>query len=206
MAPTVTGQTSRVTGQRRRSQRSHEAILKAATSLLEECGYNRVTVEAIAARAGSGKQTIYRWWPSKAFLFIELYRRLVPEAALAADSGSVGGDLRHLLTRLFAIYAQTPARTLLAGLVAEAQSEPAVARALQSELVERRRELVRLPLQRGIERGELRPEIDLNFTVDLISSLVWFRLLLGQAPLDRAFAEQAVGQILTGIAAVRPSS
>ncbi len=197
----ATAQPPAVAGRdRRRSGRTHAAILEAATGLLDERGYNRVTVEAIAARAGAGKQTIYRWWPSKAFLFIELYRRLVPEAALSADSGSVAGDLRHLLDRLFALYAETPAKGLLAGLIAEAQSAPEVARCLQTELVEQRRTMVGALLERGIARGELRPGIVLDFSVDLLSSVVWFRLLLGQAPLDRAFAEQAVDQILRGIA------
>lgn len=187
--------------QDRRNGSTHDAILDAAARLVRRRGYNGVTIEAIAAAAGAGKQTIYRWWPSKAALYLELYIGLAAAQQLTFDTGSVAGDLRFLLRRLFRIYAATPARAILAGLIAETQSDRRVARALIAELVRGRRHLIRRILERGQARGEIRGNADIDFAVDTISGAVWFRLLLGHAALDNRFADKLVAQIRYGIAA-----
>lgn len=187
--------------QDRRNGSTHDAILDAAARLVRRRGYNGVTIEAIAAAAGAGKQTIYRWWPSKAALYLELYIGLAAAQQLTFDTGSVAGDLRFLLRRLFRIYAATPARAILAGLIAETQSDRRVARALIAELVRGRRHLIRRILKRGQARGEIRGNADIDFAVDTISGAVWFRLLLGHAALDNRFADKLVAQIRYGIAA-----
>jgi len=185
----------------RRNASTHDAILEAAQRLVRRRGYNRVSIEAIAAAAGAGKQTIYRWWPSKASLFLELYIGLVAEQKLRFDTGSVAGDLRFFLRRLFRIYAATPARAILAGLIAETQGDRRVAKALIAHLVRGRRHMIRDILVRGQRRGEIREGADIDFAVDTISGAVWFRLLLGHAALDNRFADKLVAQIRRGIAA-----
>ena len=185
----------------RRSASVHDAVLGAAAKLVRRRGYNRVTIEAIAAAAGAGKQTIYRWWPSKAALFLEVYTGFAAEQKLRFDTGSFAGDLRFLLRRLFRIYAATPARAILAGLIAETQGDRRVAKELTAHLVRGRRHLIRQILERGRDRGEIRSNADLDFAVDTISGAVWFRLLLGHAPLDNRFADKLVAQIRHGIAA-----
>lgn len=184
----------------RRSASTHDAILSAAQRLIRRRGYNGVTIEAIAAAAGAGKQTIYRWWPSKAALYLELYAGLAAEQKLRFDTGSVAGDLRFFLRRLFRIYAATPARAILAGLIAETQSDRRVVNALVTHLVRGRRYLIRDVLERGRKRGEIRDGADLDFAVDMISGAVWFRLLLGHAALDNRFADKLVAQLRHGIA------
>ena len=184
----------------RRSASTHDAILSAAQRLIRRRGYNGVTIEAIAAAAGAGKQTIYRWWPSKAALYLELYAGLAAEQKLRFDTGSVAGDLRFFLRRLFRIYAATPARAILAGLIAETQSDRRVVNALVTHLVRGRRHLIRDVLERGRKRGEIRDGADLDFAVDMISGAVWFRLLLGHAALDNRFADKLVAQLRHGIA------
>jgi AcrR family transcriptional regulator len=185
----------------RRSSRVHDAVLAAASRLIRRYGYNRVTIEAIAAAAGAGKQTIYRWWPSKAALCVELYTSLATQAKLTVNTGTVGGDLRAFLRRVFRLFRTTPAKAVLAGLIAEAPHDRSVARALIDHLVRRRRPLIRQIFERGQARGEVRRSADLDVAVDAISSAVWFRLLLGHAPLDRRFAERLVAQVLRGVAA-----
>ena len=185
----------------RRSSSAHDAILAAAQRLVRRHGYNRVTIEAIAAAAGAGKQTIYRWWPSKAALYLELYEGLVAERKLQFDTGSVAGDLRFLFRRLFRILTATPARAILTGLIAETQSDPEVARALVAHLVRGRRHLIRAVFERGQARGEIREKADIDFAVDTISGSVWFRLLLGHQPLDNRFADKLVAQIRHGVGA-----
>ena len=187
--------------QDRRSSSTHDAILDAAARLVRRRGYNGVTIEAIAAAAGAGKQTIYRWWSSKAALYLELYTGLVAERKLQFDTGSVAGDLRFLLRRLFRIFAATPARAILTGLIAETQSDRRVAQALIAELVRGRRHLIRGIFERGHARGEIRGNADIDFAVDTISGTVWFHLLLGHQALDNRFADKLVAQICHGIAA-----
>ncbi len=182
----------------RRSSSTHDAILAAAESLVRRRGYIRVTIEAIAAAAGAGKQTIYRWWPSKAALYLELYETLVAVQKLQFDTGSVAGDLRFFLRRLFRILTATPARAILTGLIAETQSDPEVAKALMANLVRGRRHMIRGIFERGQARGEIRGNADIDFAVDLISGAVWFRLLLGQA-LDARFADKLAAQIRHGV-------
>ncbi|MFQ5954336.1 MAG: TetR/AcrR family transcriptional regulator [Kiloniellales bacterium] len=185
---------------RRRSGKTHEAILRAAARLVAEQGYNRTTIEAIARLAGAGKQTVYRWWPSKAALFMELYRSLAPRPALAVDTGSVAGDLEEILGRVLRAYAEMPAKAVLGGLIAEAQCDPEVADGFGKQIVLQRSGPLRRVLERGITRGELRPHVDLDLAVDTIAGAVWFRLLLGPAPPDQAFAHSLVEQLLHGLA------
>lgn len=184
----------------RRSASVHEAVLAAAARLIRRYGYNRVTIEAIAAAAGAGKQTIYRWWPSKAALCLELYTSLATEAKLSVNTGSVAGDLRAFLRRVFRLFRTTPAKAVLAGLIAEAPHDRAVAKALVDHLVRRRRPLIRQIFERGQKRGEIRRRADLDYAVDAVSSAIWFRLLLGHAPLDERFSQRLVVQVLRGVA------
>ena len=177
---------------RRRRVTSHRAIVEAATSLAARHGYNAVTIEAIAAKAGVGKQTIYRWWPGKAALYAEVYGQLAAPEALRADTGTLAGDLKRLLLSLFRIYDATPAKEILAGLVAEAQSDPAALVALRERLAWPRRDLLLDAVTRGRGRGELRPGIEPEAIVDVLSGAIWFRLLLGHAPLDKRYATQLV--------------
>ena len=179
----------------RRSQSAHQAILAAAAEVAAERGYFGATIEEIAARAGTGKQTIYRWWRAKPFLFVELYGVLVPAEAMRVDSGSLRGDLEALLTRLLGFYRDTPAATVLSGLIAEAQSDPAVAEAFDAEIVQARRPILMEPLERGRTRGEI-AEHDMAFAADLFTAAVWHRLLLrGERP-EPEFIGRLVDRLL----------
>jgi AcrR family transcriptional regulator len=183
---------SRTQEPRRRGLTSHRAIVEAAASLVARHGYNAVTIEAIAAKAGVGKQTIYRWWPGKAALYAEVYGQLAAPEALRADTGTLAGDLERLLLSLFRIYDATPTKEILAGLVAEAQGDPAALAALRDRLAGPRRDLLLDAVTKGHRRGELRPGIDPEAVVDVLSGAIWFRLLLGHAPLDKRYATQLV--------------
>lgn len=188
----------------RRSSRAHEAIIAAAIDLAGRRGYGGAGIEAIAAAAGVGKQTIYRWWPNKAALFIEVYGRLAPAGLLAEDTGSLEGDLRALLARLSHLYVDTPAGAVLSGLVADAQAAPEIARQLRETYVVPRRSIVVGILHRAEARGEVAAGCDAGFASDLFSGAVWFRLLLGEPRLDGRFADQLIGALLHGVA--RPAA
>lgn len=147
-----------------------------------------MTIEMVAARAEVGKQTIYRWWPSKPMLFVEVYDGLVSRALLDVDTGTVAGDLILLLTRLFARFREGPAAAILAGLIAAAQGDPATAAAIDAGLVVGRRDLLLGPLGRGIARGELPPKFDCGLASEVVVALVWREVLLRGRGLDAGYA------------------
>ena len=184
---------------RRRSDRCHRAILTAAVELLEEKGYGGISVEAIAARAGVGKQTIYRWWPCKASVVMEAYAERATQNLPLPDTGCVKTDLGELLGQLATVLGSTSTGRALAGLIAEAQTDPHVAQEFRNQMIGCRRSATQTLLQRGIERGELRPDLDLELAIDSLYGPVWYRLLLQHAPLNREFAIALVEQVVMGI-------
>jgi AcrR family transcriptional regulator len=176
--------------------------LRAAAELVGRQGYASTSIEEIAAEAGVGKQTIYRWWPNKAALFIEVYGRLVPPDLVADDTGTLAGDLEALLSRLSHLYVNTPAGNILSGLIAEAQTAQSLAEQLHDAYVVPRRAIVHSIFARAAARREFALPDDPDFASDLISGAVWFRLLLGTRHLDGKFKRQLVDTVLRGVSPV----
>lgn len=187
-------------GRRRRSERSHRAILEATQQLLVERGYPGASIEGIAARAGVGKQTIYRWWPSKAALVLEAYlagEEVVPQPQA---STSVRADVRALLRWLIAVLAEPTGGAVVAGLVAELPHDAPLAEGFRRDVVPARREAMLAALERGRARGELRADADLALAVDELHGAVFYRLLLSGEPLDDSFVDRLTEQVLAGLA------
>jgi AcrR family transcriptional regulator len=150
-----------------------------------------MTIEAIAARAGVGKKTIYRWWPSKATVVLEALITQTEAHVPFTDTGSLEGDLLAYFELSFSGLRGKSA-TVLSGLAAEAQLDPEFAREFQRTfIVPRKQELVAL-LQRNLQRGELAPDTNLEVLADLIYGAKWYRFLLYPAPLDDVFAREIV--------------
>ncbi|MGH3102682.1 MAG: TetR/AcrR family transcriptional regulator [Gaiellaceae bacterium] len=186
---------------RRRSRRSHDAIVQATQELLVELGYGRVTIEGIAARAGVGKQTIYRWWPSKAALVLEAYLAgsdAVPTPP--AQSGSTQQHVAELLDWLAAVLAEPTGGRVVAGLLGDLQHDRELAEGFHRDVVPARRRAMLETLERARERGEIRADADLELAVDTLHGAVFYRLLLSGAPLDSGFSAQLAQQVLDGIA------
>jgi AcrR family transcriptional regulator len=184
---------------RRRSQRSHDAIVAATQELLLERGYSDLTIEGIAARAGVGKQTIYRWWPSRAALVLEAY--LAGEEAVPPPPAgrSVRDDVRALLGWLIAVLAEPTGGPVVAGLVSDLQHDADLARGFRRHVVPARREAMLAALQRGRARGEIREDADLELAVDALHGAVFYRLLLSGEPLDDAFVDRLADQTRAGL-------
>lgn len=158
---------------RPRSERAEKAILEATLDLLvEEAGVAGVTIEAVAARAGVGKTTIYRRWPNKERLIIE---------ALASTKSPVvvphGSDLREDLVALAkAVRPGTDPRADCAwNILGGAGKHPELARQFQQEVIQPRREVMRTVLRRGIERGEIDPDIDIEAAITMIVGAITLR-------------------------------
>jgi AcrR family transcriptional regulator len=186
---------------RRRSERSHRAILSATQELLVERSYREVTIEGIAARAGVGKQTIYRWWPSKAALVLEAYLAGSDVVPQPAEQSTVREDVRALLRWLMAVLVRPTGGRVVAGLVGDLQHEVDLAEGFHRDVVPARREAMLAALERGCGRGEIRADADLELAVDALHGAVFYRLLLSGEPLDDAFAEHLADHVLDGIAA-----
>jgi AcrR family transcriptional regulator len=189
------------TGGRRRSERSHEAIIAATQQLLVERSYPDLTIEGIAARAGVGKQTIYRWWPSKAALVLEAYLAGSNAVPAPPAATSVRDDVRALLGWLIAVLAEPTGGHVVAGLVGDLQHDPDLADGFHRDVVPARREAMLAALERGRERGEIRGDADLELTVDALHGAVFYRLLLSGGRLDADFAERLADQVLVGLVA-----
>jgi AcrR family transcriptional regulator len=184
---------------RRRSERSHEAIVRATQELLVEAGYRGVTIEGVAARAGVGKQTIYRWWPSRAALVLEAYLAGSEAVAPPPEHGSVREDVRALVLWLADVLAQPIGGRVVAGLVGDFQHDADLAEGFHRDVVPTRRRAMLAALERGRERGEIGPDADLEVAVDTLHGAVFYRLLLSGEPLDEAFAARVTDQVLDGI-------
>jgi AcrR family transcriptional regulator len=171
----------------RRGARARQAILEAADDLLVAEGYAGVTIEGIAARAGVAKQTIYRWWTSKAELLMD---GLLDDAATdlpPIDTGSAPQDLRLHLARLAGFHTDDPAGRVLAALIGQAQHDSQVAQELRRRYLLPRRAADRLMLERGIERGEIAGEGDLDGLLDALEGPIYHRVLILGGVADAAF-------------------
>lgn len=184
---------------RPRSAEADEAILGAALAAFLEVGYQGMSIEDVATRAGVGKTTIYRRWPGKDELIAAAVSR-VTEAGDHADTGSLRGDLLAVVERL----RRSPlsGRTF-ARLVAELDANPALAPIYRDNVVRPRRAALRAVLRRGVARGELSGDVDLDLAVDMLIGPVMLRGLQEQIdPRRPALSpERLVDALLRGIAA-----
>ena len=183
------------------SPRTERAVLKAAADLLgPRGGHAAVTIEKIAARAKVAKTTVYRWWPSKIAIFMDVFEQLATKRLIGfADSGSVEADLRHVLRGLLRLFRTTAAGAAVAGMITEAQIDPQAAALFRDEFVARGRVLARLALERAMFRGELPKRFDIELAIDIMSGAIWYRLLLGHAPLNDAYADAIARSVLDGM-------
>ncbi|MCN9239957.1 TetR/AcrR family transcriptional regulator [Streptomyces sp. RY43-2] len=192
----------------RRSDRSRRAIYDAALALVGEVGYPRTTIEGIAAHAGVGKQTIYRWWASKADVlleaFLDLGERTAREAGQEAydlpDTGDLAADLKHVLRatvdELRDPRFEVPARALAAeGLVNPQLGAEVVAHLLEPQL---QRYVQRL--RTAQQAGAVRPDIDPRIALELFVSPVAQRWLQRTGPLTHAYTDTLVDYALHGLA------
>jgi AcrR family transcriptional regulator len=168
---------------RRRNDAAKDAILDAAFRLVSAPKPEAVTIDAIAAEAGVGRQTIYRWWPSKGAVVAEALARHARVVVPERDTGSFAGDLAAFFVDSFAGLENQGLASRLRQIVAEAQHDEHVAR-LFADFTAVRRAALRALLERGQAAGELAADADLDMLVDMAYGVLYYRLLNGHAPLD----------------------
>jgi AcrR family transcriptional regulator len=184
---------------RPRSQKSRTAVLRVTSELINEVGLRAMTTDEIASRSGVSKATIYKWWPNKYAVAVEAFLSEMATQSPDPDTGSAAEDFRRALRGLIRFYRTNSGRAF-AQLIGEAQFDPQIAVALRAHLIGSRRELVRAILDRGIARGELRPDVDPEAAIDVIFGPAMYRLLAGHAPLDARGADAIVDAAMRGLA------
>jgi AcrR family transcriptional regulator len=187
----------------RRRESSRLAILDAALSLCREEGYARLSIEAIAARAGVGKGTIYRWWPSKGAVLLEALDREAAGWAAFPDTGDLVADMRTTIKDVVRFQANPNFGPPFAALIAEAQQDPAIGPLLLERFFRPRRAPIVERLRRAQEVGQLPETLDVEAVLEVIFGALFHRLLLRSGPLDAAYASFVVDTIFAGTSAVR---
>jgi AcrR family transcriptional regulator len=187
-------------GSRRRAG-TRDRVLAAASRILGNEGYARLTMERVAAESGVAKTTLYRRWPTKAALCMELYLDVAGRELSVPDTGDVARDLRSVADTVIRLQTRTVAGPAFLGLIAEAQVSPETRGAFLSEFAKRRRRVTHELLRRAIDRGEIRADTDVDVVIDALGGAVTFRLLQGHAPLTKRFTEKLVRLVLEGCAA-----
>jgi AcrR family transcriptional regulator len=180
---------------RRRNDAVRRAILDAALHLLAESEGAPVTIDTIAHAAGVGKQTIYRWWPSKGAVLLDALLDRSRQDVPQPDTGSLHDDLLALIESTFLAVQQLPTGPALRTLVREAAHDTHLAELLRTYTATRRA-AVREVLRRGLDRGDLPVGTDIDLIVDQFYGLFWYRFLLGHGPLDRATAARLTSSLL----------
>ncbi len=162
-----------------------------------------MSIEEVAARAGVGKATIYRRWPSKWLLALDAFVVSFRAEQPLPDTGSLRGDLLAALRAWVQAVTSTPVGRLLAPLIGEAQHDPELHAAWRERVLEPLRAQHRIMLARATERGEIQPSVDFEVVLDLFFGAAQHRLLLGHLPMTETFIESVVDVILDGISAGR---
>jgi AcrR family transcriptional regulator len=187
----------------RRAERSKQAILDATRELLaEEGGVRSLTVEAVAARSGVAKTTIYRRWRDKHERALDAVMiDMLPRFANPVDVGDTRKELFTFVNSVVKTLASPPYGPAMQGLVSEIATDPDLARIYREQVVEPRMLKLRPVIERGIARGDLRPDTDVRLVHELLIGPIFYRLLFSGAPLDRNLGRRIVDGILEGFGA-----
>ncbi len=185
---------------RPRSSTADAKIIEAAVDSLEADGFDGLTVDGVAARAGVSKATIYRRYPSKIDLVLAAAQQCIGDIPIPLDTGSLRGDLEAMAQKLVALVATTPAGRIMPMLVAEISRNPELREAFRNYIGCRRGISMEIA-QRAIARGELRADTDVEVMVDVLAGPIFYRSLVSGGPLDDHFVRHLVDAVTRAYAA-----
>jgi AcrR family transcriptional regulator len=185
---------------RPRSETARKAVLAAAAELLLDHGMHAVSMDAVAERAGVSKATIYRWWPKKEILALDmLFTEWSAVTPQQYESGMLRSDLIALLRAWTRLASTRHYARVVAALLAEARTDPAFSAEYQRRILEPRRDQARMIFADAVGRGEIPGETKVEVAIDLLYGPLYHRLLHGHAPLDDQFVDDLVDMALAGI-------
>lgn len=184
---------------RQRSVASEKAILDATMSLLETRRLAEVTADDITRQAGVSKATLYKWWPNKNHVALDAFLAQMAIDVPIPDTGSARLDFLEQVSNAMRFYV-SPRGRLLSQFIAEGRNDPEFLKAFRDRFQSRRRQAVAVTCERGVARGELRPEISTETVIDLLFGPIVYRLMTEHGPLDDAAAAELVDAVFNGIA------
>lgn len=178
----------------RRNPAAEAAIVAAARQLLADLGYSGFSIDEVARRAGAGKPTIYRWWPTKADLFVDVFATEKAAAIALPNSGDLVRDLTRYTSDVWRFWRTNPAGSALRGLIAEAQVSEAALTTLRDKFLPERLEPVRTIFEQAATRGDL-PAKEIEDRVMLWVAFSWFHLLTNQIDEDGPYIRRMMVMI-----------
>ena len=182
---------------RPRNERSRQAILRSTLKLLRKTSFADLSIEAIAADAGVGKTTVYRWWSNKGALVVEAFTSSIEDELHFPDSGSVSRDMSAQMTQFLEVLSSRTGR-IVAAIIAGGQSDPELMEEFRARFLRRRRQEAYQTLQRGIDRGELPRGLDLDLILDLLYGGIYMRFLIRHDELNEDYVRNVCRVILEG--------
>lgn len=177
----------------KRSLVGQQATIDAARDLMAELGPGAVSIDQIAARAGVGKATIYRWWPSKSAVMIDALEQWCESENPPPDTGNTKENIRQQMHRVTAIFA-SPIGATIRQLIADSQSDQTIAQEFRARFFDLRESSAMATIQAGIDSGELRPDLDPGTAVDMLYGPLWLRLLIEHRPLTTPMTDRVLEQ------------
>ncbi|MER5460185.1 TetR/AcrR family transcriptional regulator [Streptomyces sp. NPDC002668] len=181
-----------------------ETIRRAMFEELAETGYARMSMEAVTRRAGVGKAALYRRWPSKEAMVVDLVSEMATEhIPTTTDSGSLSGDVDRFVRETMKALRHPLVGRIIPDLLAESARNSTLQEALHHAVLGPRRAAVATLLRRATERGELPPDIDTSLAIDLFGAPLYFRMLAVGGPTDDGYVARLVKAIVAAIAAGR---
>jgi AcrR family transcriptional regulator len=173
-------------------------IMATVYGLLQEKSVRDMSMEEVAKRAGIGKQTLYKWWPTKASLVMSMFSERIGRYPDAEQASSAEANLKQRLMRMIKVFTG-PLGKIVADLIAEGQSEPAVLQEFFERHVRPRRADTIAALEQGKASGELRSDANAEIAVDALFGAVYYRLLFRSDPLTDLYADELVDQAFRGL-------
>ncbi|MBF6089005.1 TetR/AcrR family transcriptional regulator [Nocardia cyriacigeorgica] len=187
----------------RRSERSRQAILAATRELIDEVGYAKTSIEAIAARAGVGKQTIYRWWQSKGAVIFDSFLALsegTDNDMALPDTGDLRADLRQVMRATVAEFADPAFEKPIRALNTEIINDPSLAELYRDKLARPVDEVKKARLRSAQDAGQLAADADLDLVLEVLYAPLFQRWLLRTGPLTPEYADSLVELTLRAFA------
>jgi AcrR family transcriptional regulator len=191
---------ARVQAGRPRSEHADRELRAAFRDLLTEHGFAALRLEHVAARAGVGKATLYRRWRSKEELALDVLLELAAPYIEVPDMGDTRGELLATAMHPLRALTETDFGPVIRALLSQIAIDPALGDPFRAKVVAARRAEVERVLRRGIARGDLRPDTEIDVATELLVGPTYFRLMFG-GRLDRTFARRVVNVVMHGFAA-----
>ncbi|MEV4807332.1 TetR/AcrR family transcriptional regulator [Nonomuraea sp. NPDC049421] len=174
-------------------------IMQATLALAQEIGYAKLSIEAVAARAGVGKHTIYRRWPSKGLLFLDSLLSLDEPVLDYPDTGDVLADLRQQIYAAVDLLATPPYGPLYRALIGEAQHDPAVAADLNERFIRPQTDKTIARLKAAQDAGQVAPGFDLDLVMAVVSGPLYYRFLITQEPMTHDYVDRVLDALFAGM-------